>query len=55
MDHAVVKRLRSQVGDRLALFGNVNPYDHLECMPDEDLAVVMARICGRRRSGRMGC
>ena len=29
--------IADRVGDRLALFGNVNPYDHLECASDEDL------------------
>ena len=38
-----------RVGDRLTLFGNVNPYDHLERMTDAQLEAVMR---DQARAGR---
>jgi len=41
------------VGARMTLFGNVNPYDHLERLSDEELEAVMREqsIAGRQAKG----
>ncbi len=46
-------KIADRVGDRMTLFGNVNPYDHLECLSEEGLEAVMRQqaTAGRRARG----
>jgi len=45
--------IADRVGDRMTLFGNVNPYDHLERLSDDELEQVMREQAeaGRRARG----
>jgi len=40
------------LGDRMALFGNINPYDHLEQLSDKELESVMRKQAAEGRKAR---
>jgi uroporphyrinogen-III decarboxylase len=41
-----------RIGDRMMLFGNINPYDHLERMADDQLEAILRRQAGAGRRAR---
>jgi len=52
-----IDEIAAAIGDRISLFGNINPYDTIERASDDDLAAEVARqaAAGRKARGFIMC